>query len=161
MAQKWDFLTILKHFVINFCLKHTWTERDIDFYHSVQIPYLGKFFFSGYSWESSQPIILQDYLVRYIPEWNQLIPLIVCVFTDNQKRKTSYLIFLIRWLGMPSYAHGSTWAQRLSESSSFTENSIEWKLKIKKNCHAFLVHRLSQKILLPSQTARFIYQPDI
>ena len=83
---------------------------------------------------------------------NGLISFIVGICTDNQKRKTSNLIFLIRCLGMPRYIQSSMWAQRISESCSFTENSIEWKINGKeKNWYTFFVHRLSQQILLPSQ----------
>ena len=34
-------------------------------------------------------IILQDYMIRHISGWTQLISLIVCTSADYQKRKTS------------------------------------------------------------------------
>ena len=66
------------------------------------MPCLGKLLFWSYSWKSSQSIILEDYVIRYICGWNQLISWILCIWTDYQKRKTSNLIFLTRQLGMPS-----------------------------------------------------------
>ena len=93
---------------------------------------------------------------------NELISLIVCIWTNNQKRRAANLIFLVRCLVMPRYIQNSTWAQRISGSCSFTENSIEWKIKQKeKSWYTFFVHTLSQQILLPSQIPGFIDQPDI
>ena len=117
--------------------------------YPVQTPYLGKFFFWSYSWKSSQSIILQDYLFRYISRWNQLISWIFCIWTDCQKRKTSNVIFLIRWPGMLRDVQTSTWAQRLSKSNSFTRH-------ISKSSHTFLVHRLSQQSLLSNQIVGFV-----
>ena len=106
---------------------------------------------SGKSKSDSQPIRL-----------NELISLIVGVWTDNQKRKTSNLIFLKRCSGMPRYIQSSMWAHRISESCSFTENSIEWKIKRKeKSRYTFFVYGLSQQILLPSQIPGSIDQSDI
>ena len=83
---------------------------------------------------------------------NELISLIVCIWTDNQNKIIFNLIFLIRCSSMPRYIQSSMWAQRISESCSFTENSIEWKINGKeKSWYTFFVHGLSQQILLPSQ----------
>ena len=100
------FSTVLKNFAINFCL-------NINL--PVENPYLGKFLFWSYSWN----------VIRYISGWNHLISWIVCIWTNYQKRKTSNLIFLIRWPGMLRYVQRSIWAQRLSESSSFTTRLTE------------------------------------
>ena len=120
----------------------------------MQTPYLEKFLFWSYSWKRSQSIILQDYVIRYISGWNQMISWIVCTSTDYQKGKTSNLIFLIKWPGIPRYFQSSTSAKRMSESSSVTRH-------VSQSHHAFLVPRLSQQILLSSQVVGFIDQPDI
>ena len=82
------FSTVLKNFAINFCL-------NINL--PVENPYLGKFLFWSYSWN----------VIRYISGWNHLISWIVCIWTNYQKRKTSNLIFLIRWPGMLRYVQRS------------------------------------------------------
>ena len=111
------------------------------------------FFYIHHIWENSfSGIIAGKSKSSQSIRLNELISLIVCISRDNQKRKTSNLIFLIRCLGMPRYIQSSTWAQRISESYSFTENSIEWKVKRKeKSQYTFFVHGLSQQILLPGQ----------
>ena len=52
--------------------------------------------------------------------------------------------------------------QRFLKSSSYTENSIEWKIKWKRESfHAFLIHNVSQQLLLSNQIALFIDQLEI
>ena len=100
------------------------------------MPCLEKLLFWSYSWKSSQSIILEDYVIRYICGWNQLISWILCIWTDYQKRKTSNLIFLTRQLGMPSIPN--------------TPRELRGYLRAVVSPHTFphiLVHRLSQPIL--------------
>ena len=52
---------------------------------------------------------------------------------------------------MPRCFQGSTWAQRLFESSSFTTH-------VSQSHHTFLVHRLSQQILLSNQIVGFKFK---
>ena len=53
-------------------------------------------------------------------------------------------------------------AQRFLKCCSVTGNSIEWKIKCKeKTFHAFLIHNLSQQVILPNQIAVFIDQLEI
>ena len=86
MAQTWNFSTILIDLATDFCLKH-WSLCTNPMY--------GKNLFLELLLEKLS-IILQDYVIRHISGWTQLISLIVCTSTDYQKRKTSNLIFLIK-----------------------------------------------------------------
>ena len=70
------------------------------------------------------------------------------MWKDGQKRKKILTKFFI--------GYG---AQRRLKSCSITENSIEWNIKWKEETfHAFLIHSLSQKVLLSNQIAVFIDQ---
>ena len=110
--------------------------------------------FWSYGQKSSQSIILQDYVIRYISGWNQLISWIVCIWTDYQKSKTPNLIFPIKWPGISRYLQSSTCTQRLSESNSFTRH-------VSQSRHTFLVNRLSQQFYLSNQIVGFIDQTDV
>ena len=120
------------------------------------------FFCKHHIWENSFSGVIAGKKAKALNqiEW---IDLIDCIWTDNEKRKRSILIFLIRCSGMPSYIQSFTWAQRISESCSFTENIIEWKIKRKgKSQYIFFFMGYYRKFfclvrykdLLISQTSR-------
>ena len=103
---------------------------------------------------------------------NEFISLIVCIWTDNQKRRTSHLItFLMRCLGMPRYIQSSTWAWRISDSCSFSENGIGWKIKrkeksrytflgsqvIRANPFAYLYTKIYWSLRHPEEIAKWVH----
>ena len=66
------------------------------------------------------------------------------------------------WSGMPRLHAIAEGAQRLLKSCIFIENSIGWKIKRKgESFHAFLIHNLSQQVILSNQIAVFLDQLEI
>ena len=75
MGQKWaknrGFFTILKKFVINFDWICYIMKIFIFCCVPAQIRYLGKFWFLRYGPKCSQPIRLQDFLIKHLSRINQ------------------------------------------------------------------------------------------
>ena len=122
------FCNYFEKFYHYFLLKTFLNKTDSDVYLPVQTPYLGKFLFWSYYWKGFKVIILQDSLIRYISTLDGISRFNWFFVCWQITKKEKPLIQFFSWRACPS----STWAQRLSESYSFTEHTIEWKLKWKK-----------------------------
>ena len=77
MSEKWlkgIFQLSWKTFVMHFCLR----------YYKQKVILMCIFLYKPHIWENSFSVVVaENFLIRCISKWNQLISLIVCIWTDN------------------------------------------------------------------------------